>query len=104
MSEKLRAASFFLEEGATVQDDVLKNVVLLGPVSTNGNEYSAGAMRSAVPLYEGHPIYIDHDLKAKARKTHERFGHAENVRFVERDHDGRPRVRGDIPFLRSHPM
>jgi hypothetical protein len=98
---RIRSA-FLVEQGYSVEGDVLKNVVLLGPVSTNGHEYTPEAMQSAVPLYEGKAVYVDHDLKSKARRVGERFGHAENVRYVERDHDGRPRVRGDIPFLRSH--
>ncbi len=104
MSEPIRCRSFFLNEQSTVEGDVLKDVVLLGPESSNGNSYTHEALKSAVPFLQNRAVYVDHDLKAKARKLGERFGHAENVRYVEQDHDGRPRVRGDIPFLRSHPM
>lgn len=101
----LNLADFFLCEG-TVEGDVLKDVVLLGPVSNNGREYTVSAMQSAIPLYEGRAIYGDHALGKKVRGVMERFGHAEGVRVVEQDaaFDGKPCVRGNVPFLRSHPM
>lgn len=106
MSEKLRLRSTFaIEEQAAavvVEGDVLKNVPLHGYLSKNGNEYSLEAMRSLVPLLEGMDVYVNHRVGKKARDVDERFGHAQNVRLVERDHDGKPRIRGDLPFLRSH--
>jgi hypothetical protein len=93
---------FLTEQNVAVEGDVLKNVVLHGPVSTNGNEYSLDAMRSLVPLLEGRDVYVNHRVGKKARDVDERFGHAQNVRVVEHDHDGRPRVRGDLHFMRSH--
>lgn len=93
---------FLIEQAATVDGDVLKGVVLHGPTSNNGNEYSLGAMRSLVPLLEGRAVYVNHRIGQKMRDVHERFGHVANVRVIESDHDGKPRVRGDLHFMRSH--
>lgn len=99
----LRLADVFLiEQAAVVENDVLKDVVLHGPVSNNGNEYSLAAMKSLVPLLEGRSVYVNHRLGKKLRDVDERFGHVQGVRVVEADHDGKPRVRGDLHFLRSH--
>lgn len=97
----MKFTSFFItEQGASIEGDVLRNVVVLGPVSKNGRRYSDKAMQGAVKLYEGASVYVDHPLKEqKARKVEERFGHLANVRFVEGEH----RVRGDVHFLGSHP-
>lgn len=97
----MQISSFFLSEGATLKDDVLENVVLLGPVSKNGNEYSPAAMRSAVGLYQGMAVYANHAPKGtKARSLEDRFGHIENARYVESEN----KVRGNVRFLASHPM
>lgn len=107
MADNITCRSFFLaEQGSSVEGNVLKDVVLLGPTSTNGNEYTLDAMRSAVPFYQGRGVYVDHDLRSKGRKASERFGHVipDSVRVVESDHDGRPRVRGSVRFLPTHPL
>jgi len=47
---------------ATVERDasLVRNVALLGPESRNGYRYTAEAMQTAAPLYEGRPVFVDH--------------------------------------------
>lgn len=65
-------------------------VRILGPKSRNGRTYTAGAIRDAVPLYEGMAVYVDHnyDDKSPGRKRTERFGRLVNVREATGGLDG----------------
>lgn len=96
----MKVTSVFLAEGAALEGDVLRNVVVCGPQSKNGRTYTANALKKAARLYEGMGVYTDHDTKSKGRKLDERFGCLENVRYVESEN----KVRGDLRFLTSHPM
>jgi hypothetical protein len=81
---------------ATLDNDVLKDVLFLGFKSTNNREYSADALKEAVGLYDAKPIYIDHS--STERKLSERFGTSENARFTDKG------IVGDIKVLTSHPL
>lgn len=47
---------------------VVRNVVLLGWSSRNGYQYRLEAMRQAVPLYEGRPVFIDHPQRSPTQR------------------------------------
>lgn len=72
---------------------IVKNVVMLGPVSSHGYEYTQEAMRRAVEggLYEGCRIFINH--KEGARDLMHLAGVFKNTR-----HEG-SKVRGDAHLL-----
>lgn len=84
--------------GTHVDESLLRveNVVLAGPESRNGYRYAEAALRGAVPLYEGKPVFLDHAInssKPYERSARDLVGSVRNVRF-EGD-----RVRGDIHVL-----
>lgn len=75
---------------------------VLGFKSAWGYEYDPQALKTAVPLYEGKPIYVNHPPRDKlgmSRNYQDRFGRLQNVRFQE----GKGIV-GDIKYNRSHPV
>ncbi len=84
-----------VEEGEKGGDPVIRNAVLLGPVSKNGGKgyttrvYTAAAMRSAVTLYEGARGYFNHataeddELRGGGRDVRDFAGAWRNVRFDE---------------------
>jgi hypothetical protein len=83
---------------ATVEGNVIHNVALLGPKSLNGRVYTDQAMRDAVALYNGVPIYADHpgfrDLSGTGnRKFMDLAGKIANTRKVGN------RVRGDVVLI-----
>lgn len=66
------------------EENVFRNVVILGNTSKNGRTYSPEAMTKALPLYEGLPCYIDHDRSGKGiRSYRDRIGFVQNARLVE---------------------
>lgn len=112
----------------TVADGVIKNCKVLGLASRNKARvigltekdvgsavdrpyrYSEAALRNAVPLYEGAPVYSDHlpfgvdaaGRRFAKRETHsndELVGWLENVRFVH----GKG-LFGDLHYIQAHPM
>jgi hypothetical protein len=59
---------------------VVRGVRVLGLESRNGRRYLPEAIRSAVQLYEGAPVYIDHpEGPSNARLLESRFGRLRNV-------------------------
>jgi len=50
-------------------------------------------------LYEGRPVYIDHDLTGGPRRFADKFGRVVNVRYA--DGNG---LRGDLRYNPAHPM
>lgn len=71
---------------------IVRGVKLLGMTSRNGRIYTASAVDSAAPLYEGAKVNFDHAKPGDGRRYSERFGVVKNVR---REPDG---LRGDIHF------
>lgn len=74
---------------------MVRNVAFAGTVSANGYEYAADAFVEAVGgrLYEGRPVFLDHDIESPNRSTRDLAGTTENARF-----EG-GRIRGDIRVL-----
>ncbi|MEN6334074.1 MAG: hypothetical protein ABFE01_07410 [Phycisphaerales bacterium] len=72
---------------------IVKNVVMLGPVSSHGYEYTQEAMRRAVEggLYEGCRCFIDH--AAGSRSVMDLAGQFKNVRFES------GKIKGDAHLL-----
>lgn len=79
---------------------VIKNVKIAGLESPSKNRrYQPGALRAAVPLFEGVSVNSDHDRENKGRKIADRFGVLQNVRFMEGDG-----LRGDLRYNVKHPL
>src|SRR5262245_20252264 len=102
----MRLTSIFASEASVVDGDVIRDVVICGPVSKNGRRYSVKALKGAVPLYEGMAVYCDHLTKEErrkqggGRKCRERLGHLEQVRWCAES----SRPRGNLRLLDTHPM
>ena len=61
------------DNAGTMEEGVLKDVLILGSKSRNKREYLATALQKAVPLYEGQAVFADHptavDRDRKGRKS-----------------------------------
>lgn len=88
---------------AKVEGNVIHNVALLGRVSSNNRTYSDQAMKDALRLYEGAPVYVDHpseaDLKSRGgvRSAFDLAGRIRNPRRVGEQ------IRGDVEVLDREP-
>jgi hypothetical protein len=85
-------------EGVSVDREgrYVRNVALAGTHSSNGYRYSERALRDAVPLYAGKPVFLDHARVAGRpydRSTRDLVGSVVRPRF-----EG-GRVRGDIRVI-----
>jgi len=86
---------------------VIYGVRVLGSVSENNRVYTRECMESALPMYEGVSVRVNHPAD-RARPNVERpaesvLGKIRNVR-VETDEAGLPVIRGDLHYLRTHEM
>ncbi|MEZ6046573.1 MAG: hypothetical protein R3C11_13570 [Planctomycetaceae bacterium] len=75
---------------------LVRNVALAGRISRNGYEYESEALREAVSLYAGKPVFLDHAgqrSRPQERSARDLIGSVENVVYVDE------RVRGDIRVL-----
>lgn len=75
---------------------IVRNVALAGTESKNGYTYSESALRNAVTLYEGRPVFLDHAqnrLNPHDRSTRDLVGSITNARFDQQ------RMKGDIRVL-----
>lgn len=67
-------------------EGVLREVKVLGLASRNRMRYLPAAVRKAIPLYEGAPVYVDHPAgESNARNLRERFG---RLRGIYQRNDG----------------
>lgn len=75
---------------------LVQNVALTGRDSKNGYRYAESALRSALPLYDHKPVFLDHAAdrsRPHDRSTRDLVGTIESPRFE----DGR--IRADIRVL-----
>lgn len=86
------------EPKPTIDQDagLIKSVKIIGLVSSNGRKYSPKALESALPLYEGVGVNLDHRSEGE-RSVSDGFGRLVNVAMKE---DG---VYGDLEYLKTHP-
>lgn len=80
---------------------VIRGVKLIGFESKNGRSYPPTVLKSAVHVYEGSKVNIDHpdgNDPTQPRKYGERFGVIRNARFIE----GKGNF-GDFHFNPKHP-
>lgn len=100
MAFKRQLCEHFLSVGpeARVQRDagLIRDVLILAPKSANGRTYTADALASAVKLYEGISVYVDHS-EARGRSLRDKIGWLENVRFAN------GQLRGDLRICPEHP-
>lgn len=83
------------------ENGIVRNVKLIGFESKNGRIYPPQVLKSAVHLYEGAKVNIDHPAggdPAKPRSYQDRFGVIRNVRFVEGSG-----LHGDFHYNPKHP-
>ena len=83
------------------ESGVIAGVKILGRTSRNGRVYSAGAIKGALPLYEGRSVNFNHARGSKPgidRPIEDRCGWLQNVR---EDTDGG--LSGDLHYLKSDP-
>ena len=67
--------------------------------SRNGYEYTAEAVRAAVPMYEGRVVNIDHTSKPGGdRSSRDRFGRLVNAKYIDEG------ITADLEYLKTHPM
>lgn len=73
----------------------------------NGSEYTEGFMRSAIPMYEGCKVKVNHppdrSRPAAERDVDDTFGILRNVR-IESDEQGNPATWADLHYLNAHPL
>ena len=79
-----------------VEENVIKNVLVLGPKSKNGRKYTKKCMKDAVGLYENAKVFVNH--AEGPRNAEDRFGNLKNLSIAD---DG---IRGDLEFLGTHPL
>lgn len=77
---------------------VIRNVKLLGKSSRNGRTYSDNALDQAVILFNGKPVYTNHDPTLTVRDVEDQIGWIENVRRIGAE------VFGDFYLLLTHPV
>lgn len=74
-------------DGAILEENVLRNCRICGyGKSDNGASYPRDVLHEACHLYEGHPVYLNHDLgvvKGKKRLYEDRIATLRNVRAAE---------------------
>ncbi len=77
---------------------LVKNVALTGEQSKNGYTYSESSLKSAVPLYDAKPVFLDHArdrTRPHDRSTRDLVGSITNPRYDQ------GRIRGDIHVLET---
>lgn len=79
---------------------IIRGVKILGKTSLNGREYSDSALESAVPLYEGVRVNLDHPTKQAIKQPRSVKDWIGELRNVRRSGDG---VYGDLHLIASHP-
>lgn len=84
-------------ESTQVKLAQMPEVKLCGLESLNGRVYTQECLTSATPLYEGVPVYVNHD-KSKPRLLEDRWG------TVTKPHMKADGLYGTIEYLQSHPM
>lgn len=99
---KLMTESYFTGQGKVDRENkVIRDVKLVGKQSKWGYTYTDSALKEAVPLYEGVPVYENHAKRdgkeSSERLVEDKVGWIENVRWRA---DGN---YGDFHFLESHP-
>ena len=65
---------------------ILRNVVVLGPTSSNGRIYPLETQQKAVPLFEGTKAYLNHprlNEMSEPRDVEDLIGEHKNVRVIE---------------------
>lgn len=95
---RTRSAIHEAAASSTVDGNVVKGVVMLGPMSKNVGEsgkaiaYTEAAMKAAIEskVYEGCHAYIDHEEEESARPMRALLGVFENVRCEE------GKIKGDL--------
>lgn len=81
---------------AQIQDNVVKNVKVLGIYSKNGRVYPLDVMRNALNKYEGCVVNLDHKPNEN-RSVMDRFGQIVNARLEDNG------IYGDLVYNPAHP-
>jgi hypothetical protein len=80
---------------------IVRNLRVCGTRSANGRTYTKRALREALKLYEGAPVFFNHpDGESNTRKYEDRFGRLMNVRSAA---DGSS-IHADLKYNPHHPQ
>lgn len=95
-----RATGASLGGNIDLEAGVIRVVKILGGQSGNGREYTAAAMRAAVPKYEGVKVFLNHPNRnalGEDRKFGDWVGVLESVHYVGPEHHMKvPGLYGDL--------
>lgn len=83
-------------EAATVKDNVVENVHILGYESANGYRYKEDGVKLATSIYENASIYLNHG--DGPRRVEDKFACIKNVRFEQKTG-----LWGDVVANAKHP-
>jgi len=84
-------------EEAQIDNNIIKNVKVLGINSKNGRVYPLDVMRKALSKYEGAIVALDHPSHDKPRSVQDVFGRIRNPRMTETG------IVGDMEYNDQHP-
>ena len=83
-----------------LEEGIIRDVKILGAQSANGREYTAQAMRAAIPEYEGVKVFLNHPKRAdmnEDRAFGDWVGILENVRYRGAEsREKLPGIYGDL--------
>lgn len=78
---------------------IIPGVKIVGFESKNRRRYLPEALRGAIALYEGAPVYVNHPKNpTEERPYQDHFGTLQNVRMTESG------LYGDLKYKTKHPM
>lgn len=78
------------------QDNVIRNVKVLGVRSKNNREYPIEVMERALPMYSNVGVFLDHPSHDRPRSVKDVFGKIVNPRMT------REGIVGDLVYNKSH--
>lgn len=81
MTEQFKSIQALSE--ASLKDNIIHNVHVLGFVSKNGNTYAEAAVRKAVAMYENVDVYLNHTDSGKPRLMENKIGVLRGISFKE---------------------
>lgn len=87
------------DPGGTLCRGTVKGVRVCGLQSANGRRYLPQCLKRAVPLYDGVPVYQDHQPGNGERPVADKIGVLRRPRFVKDKG-----IVADLHYLRTHPL
>ncbi len=96
-NKKIVCEGSFQEAAFDKASNIIRGVVLLGPLSKNNREYTRECMQKAVPLFEGRQAFINHptaeEERTGRRDVRNLAGRFSGIKYAE------GKIRGDLSLL-----